>query len=68
MLGVEKSFRRVRQNGRDDKKDGGGMDWRGLVMRNGAFICRAVILNTADKQLSDFSQGSAAHARLYEMN
>lgn len=40
----------------------------GEVMRNGAFICCIIILNTADKQLSDFPQQSAARAGLYEMN
>lgn len=68
MLGVEKSFSCVRENSRADKKGEEGMDWRGLVMRNGACICHIIFLNTADKQLSDFTQQNAAHVRLYEMN
>jgi len=66
MLGVEESFRGVREN-RAVKKDE-GMDWRGLTRGDRAFICHVIVLNTADRQLSDSAGKSAARARLCGMN
>lgn len=40
------------------------MDWRGLVMKNGVFVCHIIILNTADKHLSDFPS-KVLHVRGY---
>lgn len=53
-----------RQNSRADKKNEGGINWRGLVMRNGVFVCHIIILNTADKHLSDFPS-KVLHVRGY---